>query len=380
MRNSSVLPGLSVLALAGLLLTGCAKASQDVATAPTNTPSPTATVEPVSVPKPLIDVDCEDIGTAAQISQVVNDDVHSVDPESGDGMSLTVQLQQLGGFSCRWENDTPETNLALGPQNYNMTLNVLPKAGGKWDRYADAYDIDGDSYSYCYDYNTDTQTNPSFFCGYFAHVNDVWIELYVEGADRAGVVGDKAVVASVAPFLASVKNTFAGSAYVAEPWVAPATTAALPSECVAFASNAQLQEATGVAKPLNTFTYTDGPQVGMTLSLDNKYLVKSCTFAMPKAEIGIGGLAALPGGAWAWENPDLFPADAQSVEVAGLKTGERAVTGCVYEQCTIDLLVGGNWIRVYVYHEEGLPAGYEFGVTDSEALGAIATVIVANLG
>jgi len=377
MRNTSVLAGFSVLAVASLLLVGCTQ--KDDATPPAVTPTPTASVDPASTPKPLIDVGCDDIGSAAQISQVVNDQVHVADLVSGHGISQAVQLEQLGGFSCRWENDLPETFHHFGPQNYSMTLDVLPKAGAKWDRYAELNEIAGDSYTYCFDYDGSEKPDPSFFCGYFAHVNDVWIELYIDGADKPGVVGDKAVVASVAPFLASVKDTFAASSYVAEPWAAPDTTQALPTECTGFATTAQLQAATGVSKPLNTFTYTDGPQVGMTLSVDNTYLVKTCTFAPPESDIGFGGLAALPGGAWAWEDPNLFPADSTSVDIVGLKPGERAVSSCADESCSIDLLVGGNWINVHVNHEEGLPAGYAFDRTDSEALVAIATAIVANL-
>jgi len=369
---------LAVVLISVAGLTACATptpASSPTAEAPSPTPTETAVV--VSIPKPLVDVGCSDLASDAEVSTQVNDDVHTADLRTGMGLTQELQLQQLGGFSCRWENDVPETNMSTGPQNYNMILSALPRAGGKWERYADAYGITGDTFTYCYDYAE--EDDPSFFCGYFAYVNDVWIELYLEGADKPGVVGDKAVVKSVTPFFASIRATFASADYIEEPWVAPAGTAALPSKCESFATGAQLKSATGVSKALDTYTYVDGPQVSMTLSLDNVYLVKECSFAPPTSDSRIGDLAALAGGAWVWEDPSLFPSNAQPVDVPGLATDERALTSCTDNTCTLDLLLGGNWISVTLGDYEWLPKGYEITVDKSEALVAIATDIVANL-
>ena len=373
---------LVVTVLSALVLSGCTTpppAAGPTPEAPVATATPTATPVIELAPQSLIDVDCDDFATEAELSGFVGDKVTTQPNESERyGITDAAELAQLGGFRCDWTNGIEDTGEVTGPQDRGVSLRVLPKAGKKWDRYAEAYSIKGDTHLYCYDYE---KADTSFFCGYFAHINDVWIELYLDGADKPGVVGDKAVRKSLQPMIDKIDATLAGATYVAEPWEVPATAAPVPEKCKSIVKAAQVRAATGVTGKLVSEFRTDGPQVDMTIALDGSYLTKSCSFAEPNSDNAIGGLAVLPGGAWVWDDVALSPDVYTPVDVAGLHGDERATLDCYdpEEACSIHLLVAGNWIVVRLYPSQTEMPEYALGVEPRDALVTIATDLVANL-
>jgi hypothetical protein len=105
-----------------------------------------------------------------------------------------------------------------------------------------------------------------------------------------------------------------------------------------------------------------------------------CYWAFLGSDSGVGALATLPGGAWAWAEARSFlsfPEAPTAVTIAGLASGDEAWLRCAGSDafCVIDLVIGGNWVQAYIWPGSGT------GPAIDRRAGAIAvgTAIVAKL-
>lgn len=302
---------------------------------------------------------------STDFASFVGEPVSAVDTIFGTGIDYNVQLEQLGGFSCNWTNGGESGTT----EESSVSIRVLPKADYKWTRYIDVYEYKN-PYYYCFDYE---KSNPKFFCGYIALINEAWIEFYLDGNDHKGVVGDKAVKEEMRPMFDALAGEVKNASQVNSAWTAPEGTSAIPTECKKFVAANTVAKATGT-KDLDTYTYRDGPQVGMTLDNKSEPLVKSCSFSFKNSDYGVGGLDALPGGEWAFDEYVTASPSVEPVELSNLPEEDSAYLTCTETSCGIDFSVGGNWISVYIvnYGEE-VVADLEGAVTK------VADVVAKNL-
>jgi len=105
-----------------------------------------------------------------------------------------------------------------------------------------------------------------------------------------------------------------------------------------------------------------------------------CYWAFLDSDAGVGSLATLPGGAWAWDEARTFltlPSVPEAVTIAGLSADDEAWLRCAPGDayCLIDLVIGGNWVEAYVWPDD---AG--FSIDRRAGALAIGEAIVASLG
>lgn len=365
-----------------LLLAGCVSPSAEPTPTGTSTaaPAPTPTTEPITAPTPGFDVSCSDLASDSDASAAIGDAAMSDQPSEVElasqwSIPRTAQIEQLGGIECSWSNGTPAHLTNDEPQRHALTVSAIPNADDKWKRYADAYGYKGDEFYYCYDYD---KADPTFFCGYFALINHAWVEVYIDGADLPGVVGDEALKKELRPLVDQIGTQFAEADQSTEEWAPPSDTAALPTECENFVSSAIVTKALGAAETLVPQTYTDGPQVDQTLSMDSVPLVTSCLFLSEGSESGAGDLRALPGGQWAWEKYKGISTTAGSPEPLTLKLeeGDEAFVRCTADesQCSVDLVIDHNWIVI-----DARSNGVKVSADMRTAATEIAEAVVGNL-
>jgi hypothetical protein len=165
----------------------------------------------------------------------------------------------------------------------------------------------------------------------------------------------------------------------ADAWVVPAEVATLPSECTEIISDADAQ----AAFALDVAVQAVPPAGGWSLSsaASENWGGPYCSWLYVDADAGVGSLNTLPGGAWAWEEARAFitvPSVPEPVAIAGLAATDQAWIRCAPADtsCLVDLVVGGNWISVDVWSDQGMGP---LGVDRRTAAITLATVIVGNL-
>lgn len=365
-----------------LLLAGCVNPSPAPSPKASSTaaPTPTPTVEPITAPTPGFDLSCSDLASNSDASAAIGEPAATDDPaevqlSTGWGIPRTALIEQLGGIECSWSNGTPAHLTNEDPQRHALTISAIPNADDKWNRYADAYGYKGDDFYYCYDYD---EADPTFFCGYFALINHAWVEVYIDGADLPGVVGDDALKKELRPLVDQIGTQFAEADKSTEEWAPPSDTAALPTECENFVSSSVVTKALGAAETLVPQTYTDGPQVDQTLSMDSVPLATSCLFLSEGSESGAGNLSALPGGQWAWERyKDVATTSGDHEPLTlNLEDGDEAFVRCTADEsrCSADLIIDRNWIVI-----EAGTNGVKVSANMRSAVTEIAEAVVGNL-
>jgi hypothetical protein len=310
---------------------------------------------------------CGDLLSAPVATEYVGVSVVPVDVDAGPGFSRGMALQQLGGVRCVWNDGNADVSAS---SSHSVELTVLPDAELKWQRYAEAYQITGDSFSYCY-------ARDEFICGHFSLVNSTWIESYVQGIRPAsiGEDDDSALVQHIAPLFDGISAIVAAATLSSMEWRSSALP--LPTSCEAFIAPADIASLAGVDGSLDSFTYRDGPQVDQTLSMDGVYLSKACSWLYPLSDFGIGGMVATPGGAWAWD-PIAEANGATPITIAGLPEDQPGYYECGEYRCSLNFAFRGNWINLHL--DEGNAAySTPYDPDQPDVLRAIAEKIIANL-
>jgi hypothetical protein len=331
-------------------------------------PTPSPTLAPISAPAPVLDVDCAALVGDATLVGAFAVAVSSIDPAESmmaayPAISPTYQVRSLGGITCEWSNGEPQSNTTgSNPAYVGARVMVLPNATSQWDRYLAYYGASAAG-DYC------TDGGGSLYCTTDALVGSTWVEVTSVGASS-----DAAASALGAEVVAAI--TAAGPG--ADPWSPPADTAALPADCTGVIPDAAVQSALGIDVAVQAST--GGGGWSLEAGARENWGGPHCYWAFLDADAGVGSLATLPGGAWAWAEAREFlahPSTPESVTIAGLAAGDEAWIRCAAADtyCLIDLVIAGNWVEAYVWPDDS-----GFAIDHRAGALAIGEAIVADLG
>jgi len=314
----------ATIALAALLLAGCAEAEAPATSAsPTAEPAPSATPEPEAGPLSLFDDDCAGLLSPADATTIVGAPVQLANRlrETGD-----VAIRQLGGIQCVWSDPAATAGAAL-------SLVVLPsRAGG-----APVED-------YC---------DPDFGCSFAASASDFDLYGLVRGADAGEQLLPRAAAATEAFTLAVASQAVPEPYRVDAAWPVPIDCAALDTAGVV---------GTLVGDPAAVGFATGGdaePNAGFYAAFEAAGAV-TCGWSGESDGITV---EILPGGAWI-EDEIAATSGAQPTTVTG-------VDSAVVIGDALHVFDGDNWIVLRGTVDE-LPIS-------PDTLGTAAAALVADL-
>jgi hypothetical protein len=220
-----------------------------------------------------------------------------------------------------------------------VTLSILPNAATQWARFDPSQ-----AGVQCYAPST------ALNCWSNQLVGTTWIELYM-----FGVGGDPEAHALSAAVVSAVSSAGRGAAA----WTPPSGTTTF-GDCTQLLTPAQVAGDLGITDTAIRFTTDDG---GWSIREATRAEANAvgCQFQYADGDNIVGQVLWLRGGAWAH---DAAIAAAQpgwgsptAASIAGLASGDQAQIRCnapdpAAEEfapvCTVDLLLGGNWLQVVI--------------------------------
>jgi hypothetical protein len=334
-------------------------------------PTPTPTIEPASVPLPVLDIECADLASAATIAGTFPVAVAATDPSNSimDAYPVipkTYHLRSLGGLACEWNNgESQSSSTGTNPDYVGVQVLVLPDAETQWAKYEDYYGDSGAIGTYC------SPGSSPITCTTNQLVGTNWVEVSVSAPSS-----EARAISLSSEILAAVGSAGPG----ADAWIVPADFATLPSECTDIISDADAQAAFALDVPIQATPPAGGWSLPSAAS--QNWGGPYCSWLYLDADAGVGSLNTLRGGAWAWDEARAFitvPSVPEPVAIAGLAATDEAWIRCAPADtsCLVDLVIGGNWISVDVWAEDGY--GSPLGVDRRTAAIALAEAIVATL-
>ncbi len=362
-RRMAVLAGVSLLLLAGCTPETPAPSESPTTASPSPTPEPT--VEPLSAPEPRIDLTCDELAAALPLAATFSTAVTSRNrAQSAYGAHPSwpgaFDVRSAGGLVCEFSNGQPQSAVrGLNPSYVGAQVLVLPDPGPQWQFFVDYYGVVGDRSLTCF---ADSGTTA---CQLDALGASRWVDVSIMGA-----VSESAGTALADAVFAAATSAGPGAA----PWSPPADTLTLPNDCSAYISAASLATATGLSTPFEVRARDGG---GWSLLASAEVINDSafCFMAFAGADAGVGSIKVMRGGEWAFTEAQSL-VSTTPFTVAGLGADDAASLRCgpADSWCIVDLLLGGNWIEVYVWEDDpGAP------LDRRAAAQSIAAEIVANV-
>jgi hypothetical protein len=329
--TSSILRAASILAIVAFLA-GCATTPE--AAIPSATVTPTTTAAPVSSkPEPRFDLACDDLATAASVSALVGKPLQQRDPLAIDTsrsnlIPFEASLVADGGLSCAWGTEESWA-FEQGGENTGAWVAALPTDGAAYAQRLQRFEDDHGLRCWYLGIAS---------CTFSSVMGDYWVTLAVEGLPGDHSPSDAPPV-GVTELLNSVTSQVTALGPPTVRWNPPAGTVMLASECDSFFLRADAMAALGLS---------DEPYDGQPLSGPCPLrLFESVNFAYT--------LSWLQSGAWAAEEVlpmETNPSTITPVTVANLAAEDLSYIRCSveadrdYTNCTIDLIIGGNWVQV----------------------------------
>jgi hypothetical protein len=352
---------LVLAAAASVALAGCAPAviapTSTPSSAPTSTPTPTPPPPAIDVTAPVaqISTPCSGLITPALLLDWQGPGTTLQTPATvavGDLADPTVRIpvsdyvRAAGGLDCLW---------SAGPYDHYSTSNAAPSylevtvqfnATAEYNENAESLGASGGRAGEC------DVDDPGSICQLDDLVGGTWIEIYSRhavgtGAGGNGIEGiEKAVLAalSAAGAPSGVPATQAG-------------TTALGAECTDFATTAAVQAALGTSAAVTATTPSETQSFGSALKtqlwLPSEDAMKNRPCSFMTGVKTQARISWIPGGAWAWnenKTQTLAEAPLQNLQLTGEGPNDSASLRCAAANasCTVDLVLGGNWIEVTV--------------------------------
>ena len=361
-----------VVTAALLFLAGCTpEAPAPIASptsapaSPTSTPSPT--IDTVSAPQPRIDLTCDDLAASLPLTSTFST---AVSPRSRAKTEYSAQpsrpdeyiVRSVGGLVCEFSNGQPEGASVYNPAYVGVRVVVLPEPGAEWERYIALVEDSDNAGGACIPDDVGTTR-----CSLRVLSANRGIEVYI-----AGAVSEAAGTALADAALSAVTSAGPGGAA----WTPPAETLSLPAECETYITGASVQAITGLATAFTVISVRGGAG-GYNLRFAAEEINGSpaCFFRFALDDGGLGSLYVLRGGEWAWAEAQTI-VGATPITVAGLGADDEAWLRCgpADAWCVVDLMLGGNWIELYL-----TPIQTEDPFDRRTAVQAIAATVVANV-
>jgi hypothetical protein len=303
-----------------------------------------------AVPQAALDLDCARVNALPALAAAYGGAgvMHPIDPLVYQGnISADIPdadvFQTLGGISCNWSNGAPAVSEGEHGAPIEVQLAILPNAVSQWARYDAMYGAAGEGVQ-C------NSTDVGLDCVSEQLVGTNWVELSMFGVAGESQANDLA---------AAVSSTVSSAAPGAPAWAPPRGTTTF-GNCTQLLTPSQVATDLGLTGTTVQFTTAAGGWSIQAAARDNADAV-GCLFQYADEDNIVGQVNWLRGGAWAldaavavsavgWGTPTPAP-------IAGLAGGDRAQIRCTDPSvgdgeapmmCTVDLVLGGNWIQVVI--------------------------------
>lgn len=373
-------PAAVAVALA-LLLSACMPGTPVPVAPATVEPTPTETAEPVATaPEPRMNLTCDEIASPASASAVLSEPVTvrsaaatklGAYPE----MPSLFHVRTLGGLVCEWSNGVPESSSrGYAPGYVGASVSILPEADAQWARFVSYYGVVDDRQLYCF-------SSTTVDCYLDTLINGYWVEARIQGLNVDPTLDESGLLAGAAPFFDRLIAAVEGTGAPGPRWTPPADTLALPTDCDAYIGVAEVQSILGISDPLeNSSGGGGGWSQGGGAVEDSS--AGGCGWFFVGEDRLAGGIASLPGGAWAAAEAraaGVAPYAPEDLVLTGLVEGETAYIRCTPgdQECYVDITIGGNWVQLVVYAEES--GGALASVNRRTGVTAIAESVLARL-
>ncbi|GAA3864598.1 hypothetical protein GCM10022381_05560 [Leifsonia kafniensis] len=371
-----------------LALTGCASAPipkpDTTPSAATSTPTPfsSSTADPVgpelsSRPEARVPLGCDELmgeGELALAMSGVPVDSISVHPSSAN--SGTIATLQGGMLACFWQT-LADADPQIG--RWNIRLEILPDAAEAYQADAAAFPpnendqalIGPNSSVSCFD------DGPSRSCEVSFENDGYWVELNYSGLAAAHPARTE-LLADAVEIGTSIRDDLS-AAGPPRPAFSPAADAPAPvGSCLQIDADGAFRGGLGTPSLIAPVTDQIGTaMVGVAMERAGRVICtwrQTDVYATPAGELRQIRIEMIPGAGWAW--PELLEialatdADAQ-VTVPG---ADAAVVVCrSVDDCTVQALVGGSYLSIDAWNEEGNTADARAGALKAAEL-AISTL------
>lgn len=272
----------------------------------------------------MISATCDDIDIERPLELAFDPVPEPMDPILMEYVSRTTipesaSIRAAGGIACEWAR--PDLSQYVG-----VALRVLPDVSAEWWAFAETTGI-GEYNDWCYD--------GLAHCGTQSLVRGMWVDATAQGGD----VQEAAV---------ALTNTLAYSVELTE----VSGTRWLGSEGERRTCDDMLTDDVAsavLARQAEVYVFDSGKSIAF--AAERLAGVSSC--GVNERSAVLGTVSVLPGGAWAWESVQDQLIE-EAVTIAG---ADAATIRCspADDGCVVDLVLGGDWIRVGVLPEAGDP-------------------------
>lgn len=344
-----------------VVLTGCSAESRRggsaSATDSTSSPAPpSATPAPptaASAPSSRLGLTCSELLPETIVARTVAPGLAAVEFTANPGYAIPAaySIGQRGGTACAASNGVVPEPGGTAPGYRGVTLLILPDAVGQWERYATMYASALSTVTatygeaggvHCFGRGNDSSCTANIL------VHGAWIDLEIQGIEAASDVDDRGVAARVQPLLEAVVGRVSRAPAAGPLWQPPADTAALPADC-SYATAAEVADALSVSGVSIGGDGGSGGGWSLLAAATEDAGVDRCLWFLEDETTFVGYMAALHGGAWAFDRAAdlLVPAGALQIVEEPIVGVDRATFGCaVHLGCSLNAVIGGNWVRL----------------------------------
>jgi hypothetical protein len=271
---------------------------------------------------------------------------------------LDVAVQQAGALRCVWANAGPvPPREQQGPAFAQATLDVMTDAEGVWDRVVKAAGLRNGPSPYgsraigpvCHKAYEGAAPNT---CLFDALLGDYWVSLTLIGVHGREEMSTKEMWDSARKVIDPLVAVMAHVGDPAPLWTPPAEGTLPGIACDTLLRGEQATAMLGVDNlEVGTKWHGSGTAVfthGMDVTGSDR-----CAIYIAGTDVGVGGIAYLPGGGWGYRDlvDTWLAAGAVETQVVGALPDERFVLECAVpeEFCRLDMLVGEDWIQLELY-------------------------------
>jgi len=364
-----------------LLLTGCGSAPTPMPTPTTSSPSmssstATPTPEPTSTTVPdepdaepalipaRIPATCGDLANATLREKVTGEDDANLERASYPLASGSAAELQAGVLTCQWFGPA-----VVEESSAEIQIKVLPDAAAEFAAFASPLaggevlgTLSAGSTISCFD---DVSVR-SCYVHFLAGTN--WVDAHFIGTVPSPATD---AIAAATEFAGAIAEGLASAGPLAAAYVPPAGSAAVWTSCNVLDDLGAFR--TAVSSPSLTAPEAEFSGAGTLFSEAwQRVNFRSCSwrqvdlYSSPVGQIRMASVSMLPGAEWAW--PSLREAyvsrGGTAVTVAG--ANDAILTCSSGDDCTIDALVQGSYVSVYLSVDQSRGGASAFAVTAAE--------------
>jgi hypothetical protein len=302
------------------------------------------------MPQPRFGLLCPDLSSEEDASAALTEGVTAHNPAQ-TSLGAYAQIPEaypvraLGGLACEWSNGIPMSDKrGTVPEYVGLEYFVLPEAQAQWDQYVGTYQVVDDEQVYC-------TVDAPIYCTINTLVNGYWVEGVLSGLAVDPSLPDADIQSAAREVFAPAVDAVSSAVAPGALWVAPEETVPLPGSCDEMVTPTEVATALGLEQEVRSTT--GGGGWSLSSAAFDTAAELPCSWILNGSDAGLGTLTWLPGGRWAAEEAmtvATHPSTPEPVELVGMAEPDSADIRCSDSDtaCTIDMIVGGNWIQVTV--------------------------------